>query len=88
LRPVERKIEQTENEKEKQVLTGYGQAIRTAWTIKRTSNWNQGGARAVALCQNIQKSLEQAVAPHSNALLNSLLDMTKLTDVLVEKAVK
>jgi hypothetical protein len=86
LRPIEREIEQTVDDGKKQVLSGYAQVIRTAWTVKRTSEWDQGGACAVALCQGVQKSLEQAVATHDNAVLESLLDMTKLTNHLVEKA--
>lgn len=54
--------------------------------VKRKADWDQGGVRAVQLCQEIQKSLDNATATYSHPLLNDMQYMIKPTELLVEKA--
>jgi len=42
----------------KEILEGYTHAIRAGITMKKKSEWNKGGARAVELCQNLKKTLK------------------------------
>ncbi len=76
MRPIERKIEKEPNEEKKQALTEYAQAIRATLTFKRKSDWDQGGVRAVELCQNIHESLVEAAATYSHPLIEAMQDLT------------